>query len=345
MALLTFNQLKDAANIPVSKPTFFKFIKHGLLPNPYSQTENGTNLWTPLQAVYLKSFFKDIKLNPQLSRKKNKVFCVLLQKGGVGKTSLTINLATAVGMLTGKKILIIDADQQASASLGLGVRNLNIDAAMLLQEDRHASIFDVLFNEAHPQDVIQHKVVQAKMDETLIDVHLDIMPSGGEMAHGEHLLFNVISRHDRIKQLVIKPVLDYYDYIFIDCPPSLSIVSLNALFASDYLLIPMIPTAFAFDGLLHLFNTIESIQSPTKGLDHPIGLAGVAVLNKSQTIAHDSIIKRIEEVFGDKVFKNHIPARTMHQEAEMLQQPIASFRSDLAVAYLDLAKEFLQRIN
>lgn len=343
MSLYTFASLKDFAGIPVSKPTFFRYVDKGLVPPPF-ENEAGAKTWTGLQAVFLKEFFKDLKYLPTITNKKTKVVSVCLQKGGVGKTSLTINLATALAFRD-RKVLIIDADQQASASLYLGARVFSIEDAMLFKEHPNPSIFDVLFEEKDPAKVITHKAFDIRSEDFYKQISLDILPSGSEMAQGETFLMNEVSRHDRFKQLIIEPLSGYYDYILIDCPPSLSLITMNALYASDALVIPMMPTAFAFDGLFHLFRTISSIQSKTKGLNHPLVLAGVAILNKSQTIAQESTCANIAKVFGNKVFTNVVPARTLHQESELQQTPIISYTSDVGKAYLGIADEFIQRIE
>ncbi len=249
-----------------------------------------------------------------------RIFAIANQKGGVGKTTTAINLATAM-CAVGKRVLLVDLDPQGNASTGLGVRRSSL---------KH-SMYDVLFGEAHIMDVVQDTKVPG----------LSVAPSSVHLSGAEIELVTADRREHRLRD-ALRGALPY-DYIIMDCPPSLNLLTLNALVTADSVLVPLQCEFYALEGLSHLVKTIERVRRHyNAGLD----IHGVILTmydrrnNLSGMVAND-----VRAHFGDKVYKTVIPRNVRVSEAPSFGLPaiVYDMRCPGAQAYIHLASEVLRR--
>ena len=220
-----------------------------------------------------------------------KVISVANQKGGVGKTTTTVNLGTILAK-RGKKVLLIDADPQGNATSGLGV-----------EKEVEPSTYDILVNDAELKDAIQDTIIK----------NLKVCPANMNLAGAEVELVSMMSREQRLKEK-LEPIKNMFDYILIDCPPSLGLITLNSFTASDSVLIPVQCEYFALEGLGQLLNTVNLVK------------------------------KHLKKYFDDKVYKTVIPRNVRLSEAPSYGMPITEYdpRSKGAKSYTKFAREFLK---
>ena len=248
-----------------------------------------------------------------------KVISVANQKGGVGKTTSTINLSSIFAK-KGKKVLLIDGDPQGNATSGLGVNKK-------LQK----SLYDVLINDVAVSECIQKTQVK----------NLDICPCNIDLAGAEVELVSMISREKRLKEK-LDLVKDNYDYILIDCPPSLGLLTLNALTASDYILVPVQCEYYALEGLTQLLNTVKLVK---KHLNKEIIVLGaILTMYDARTNLSNEVVVEVRKFFKNHVFKTIIPRNVRLSEAPSYGMSIIEYdeKSKGAEAYLSLAKEILK---
>ncbi len=246
-----------------------------------------------------------------------KVIAIANQKGGVGKTTTSVNLSACLAHI-GKKVLLIDTDPQGNATSGVGVN----------KGDVHSCIYDILID-----DVDVNKVILATKVE-----NLDIIPATISLAGAEIELVSTISREVRMKR-ALQNVRNEYDYIIIDCPPSLGLLTLNALTASDSILIPVQCEYYALEGLSQLLSTIRLVQ---KHLNSSLEIDGVLLtMFDARTNLGIQVIEEVKKYFQDKVYKTIIPRNVRLSEAPSHGEPIIVYdaRSRGAEVYLELAKE------
>ncbi|MDF2672832.1 MAG: ParA family protein, partial [Clostridiales bacterium] len=226
-----------------------------------------------------------------------KIISIFNQKGGVGKTTTTINLAAYVASM-GKKVLTVDIDPQGNTSSGLGID----------KEKLEYSMYDVIMG-ISPDKVI----IKTKLE------NLDIIPSRVELAGAEIELTAKMSRETKLKDGILK-VKDDYDYIFIDCPPSLGLLTINALTASDSVLIPIQCEFYALEGVQQLMNTIQLIK---KSLNSKLEIQGVVMsMFDGRTRLSIEVVEEVKKYFRGKVYSTIIPRNIKLAEAPSYGMPI-----------------------
>lgn len=248
-----------------------------------------------------------------------KIVSIANQKGGVGKTTTSINLSTILAK-KGKRVLMIDADPQGNASSGVGV-----------DKENQESVYDILINDTEIKDVVKKTNIK----------NLSICPSNINLAGAEVELVPVMSREYRLKEKLDLARNDY-DYIIIDCPPSLGLITLNAFTASDSVLIPVQCEYYALEGLGQLINTINLVK---KHLNKSIEIEGALLtMYDVRTNLSNQVVKEVKKYFNNKVYKNIIPRNVKLSEAPSYGMPISVYdpRSKGAKSYEKFAKEFLK---
>ena len=248
-----------------------------------------------------------------------KIISVANQKGGVGKTTTTVNLSTILAK-KGKKVLLIDTDPQGNATSGLGV-----------SKDVELSVYDILIGDTEFDETLQETAIK----------NLKVCPSNISLAGAEVQLVSMMSREQRLKTKLDK-IKDQYDYILIDCPPSLGLVTLNAFTASDSVLIPVQCEYFALEVLGQLLNTVNLVK---KHLNKNLEIEGALLtMYDARTNLSNQVVKEVKKYFEDKVYKTVIPRNVRLSEAPSYGMPITVYdpRSKGAKAYEKFAKELLK---
>lgn len=249
-----------------------------------------------------------------------RIIAIANQKGGVGKTTTSVNLSACLASL-GKKVLLIDTDPQGNTTSGVGVNKGEIKGC----------IYDVLIDDVNVYDIVK----STKVD------NLFIVPATISLAGAEIELVSTISREVRLKHALQDIRLDY-DYIIIDCPPSLGLLTINALTAADAILIPVQCEYYALEGLSQLLSTIRLVQ---KHLNPDLVIDGVLLtMFDARTNLGIQVIGEVKKYFQDKVYKSIIPRNVRLSEAPSHGEPIIIYdaKSKGAELYLELAKEVIQ---
>ena len=250
-----------------------------------------------------------------------KIFCIANQKGGVGKTTTSVNLAAGLAAL-GQRVLLVDLDPQGNATMGS-----NVDKRQLAH-----SVYDVLLEEA--------SVPEARIASDTCGYH--VLGANRELAGAEVELVAAISRETRLKKAIDQVAVDY-DYVIIDCPPSLGLLTLNSLAAADSVLMPIQCEFYALEGVSQLMNTIDLVRN---NLNDRLEVEGVVMtMYDSRTRLAEQVVAEVRENFGDAVYKTMIPRNVRLSEAPSYGQPIIYYdkSSKGAEVYMKLAKEVISR--
>ncbi|OGO83708.1 MAG: sporulation initiation inhibitor Soj [Clostridiales bacterium GWC2_40_7] len=248
-----------------------------------------------------------------------KVIAIANQKGGVGKTTTAVNLSSCLAF-KGKKVAIIDVDPQGNTTSGLGIDKKTI----------HKSIYEVLINDENIENALIDTVVG----------NLKICPSNIQLVGAEVELVSVISRETRMK-VSISDIKDKFDFILIDCPPSLGLLTLNALTASDTILVPIQCEYYALEGLSQLMNTVKLVQ---KHLNPALDVEGVVLtMFDARTNLSIQVVDDVKKYFKNKVYRTVIPRNVRLSEAPSFGLPIILYdaKSKGAECYLELAQEVI----
>jgi chromosome partitioning protein len=250
-----------------------------------------------------------------------KTVSVINQKGGVGKTTTAVNLSAAIGAL-GKKVLLVDIDPQGNSTSGYGINKREIES----------STYDMLINGVKASDVL----VKTRFE------NVDILPSDMNLAGAEVEMIALEKRESLIK-MALSQIWNDYDYIFLDCPPSLGLITINALCASDTFLVPIQCEYYALEGLAQLMATVRQI----KRLYNPqLELEGVLLTMYDDRLnLTNQVVDEVKKFFPKKVYSSTIPRNVRLSEAPSYGEPIMYYdkASKGAIAYAALAEEFLKK--
>ena len=250
-----------------------------------------------------------------------KVVAFSNQKGGVGKTSTCVNMAASLA-LRGYKVLLVDIYAQGNSTTGMGIAKNTLVR----------SIYNVLIDQTYISDVIIPTSIEG----------LDILPSNIDLAGAEVELVYLKNREKRLR-MALESVKNKYDYVMIDCPPSLNLLTINALTASDAVIIPIQCEFFAVEGLTKLLNTINLV---VKSTNKSLTVGGIVLtMNDNRPLVSKQIQAELRQYFGSKVFNTVIPRNIRVSEAPSHGKPVIIYdpKSKGAKSYVELTTEFLQR--
>ena len=250
-----------------------------------------------------------------------RIFAIVNQKGGVGKTTTTVNLATALAAVN-KRVLVIDFDPQGNASTGLGIESNN----------RELTAYDLVLSDTPLSDIIQASAVP----------NLYVVPATIDLSGSEIELVSLVKREYRLKQAIENSISDY-DYVLIDCPPSLGLLTLNALVAADAVLIPLQCEFYALEGLSHLMRTVELVRG---NLNQRLSIQGIVLtMYDRRNKFTEQIENDVRGYFGEQVYKAVIPRNIRMSEAPSHGKPALIYDMHCAgsKAYIQLAGELLKR--
>ncbi len=250
-----------------------------------------------------------------------KIIAIANQKGGVGKTTTAINLASSLAIAE-KNVLLVDVDPQANATSGLGIRSQEL------------SIYELVLSDTNVENVLKKTNVP----------YLSLIPSHIRLVGAEVELVEIPNREFLLRR-VLQPIKDNYDYIFVDCPPSLGLLTLNALAAADSVLIPIQCEYYALEGLSQLLNTIHLVQ---KNLNKQLSIEGVLLtMYDNRLNLCNQVAAEVREYFKDKVYKTVINRNVRLGEAPSFGKPIIMYdaTSTGTQNYISLAEEFIGEKN
>ena len=251
-----------------------------------------------------------------------KQLAVVNQKGGVGKSTTAVNLAAGLGEL-GSKVLLVDLDPQGNATSGFGLN----------KNQRELCIYNALLGDTDIADIIEPVEVE----------HVFVVPATIQLAGAEIELVSTFSRETRLKS-ILEPVAQDFDYVIVDCPPSLGLLTINALTAAEGLVIPIQCEYYALEGLSKLLDSVRLVKTH---LNPDLEVFGVVMtMYDSRTKLAQQVVEEVRDFFGEKVFETLIPRTVRLSEAPSFGKPVTLYdpTGKGAEAYLNLAKEVIERV-
>lgn len=263
--------------------------------------------------------YQDVKRSK--NAKATRVIAIINQKGGVGKSTTAVNLAAALSELK-KKVLLIDFDPQGNSTSGFGIE----------KEELEACVYDALLNDVPLEELIQDTPSK----------RVFVVPATIQLAGAEIELVSAMARETRLKEL-IAPIKDEFDFIFIDCPPSLGLLTINALAAADSVLIPIQCEYYALEGVTKLLESMRMVRSR---INKQLDTYGVLLtMFDSRTSLSNQVADEVRAYFGEDTFKTVIPRTVKLSEAPSFGLPIIEYAptNKGAIAYMNLAKEVIKR--
>lgn len=249
-----------------------------------------------------------------------KTIAIAIQKGGVGKTTTAVNLSACLAEL-GKKVLLVDFDPQGNATSGYGIDREQLDT----------TVYDVVIGAQAIADVLQST-----------EYGVDLVPANINLAGAEVELVSAAQREQRLQQ-ALAPIQDAYDYILIDCPPSVGLLTLNALTAAQTIMIPVQCEFYALEGVSRMIKTMELVKEE---LNPAIAIEGILLtMYDSRTRLSEQVVGEVRNYFGEAVYQTMIPRTVRLSEAPSYGQPVIAYdpRSRGAMVYRELAKEVIAR--
>ena len=263
--------------------------------------------------------FKDVKRSK--SGLQTRIIAIINQKGGVGKSTTAVNLAAALGELN-FKVLVVDFDPQGNTTSGFGIE----------KEQLEHCVYNALLYDVPVDDIIQETSCKKVF----------VVPATIQLAGAEIELVSTMARETRLKDL-LEPVIDDFDFIFIDCPPSLGLLTINALTAADSVLIPIQCEYYALEGVTKLLESMRMVKSRiNKSLD-TFGV--LLTMHDSRTSLSNQVVDEVKGYFGDKAFNTVIPRSVKVSEAPSFGMPVVTYAPNNkgSLAYVKLAKEVVKR--
>ena len=263
--------------------------------------------------------YKDIRRSK--AKKPTRVIAIINQKGGVGKSTTAVNLSAALSEL-GKKVLVVDFDPQGNSTSGFGIDKEKLDAC----------VYDALLHDVPATQIIQDSCCKKVF----------VIPATIQLAGAEIELVSAMARETRLKDL-LEPIRDEFDFIFIDCPPSLGLLTINALTAVDSVLIPIQCEYYALEGVTKL---LESVRMVKQRMNKELDTFGILMtMYDSRTSLSNQVVEDVRQFFGNLCFKTVIPRRVKISEAPSYGEPVIKYApSDKgARAYMALAREVINR--
>ncbi len=263
--------------------------------------------------------YRDVKRSK--SSKETRVIAIINQKGGVGKSTTAVNLSAALSEL-GRKVLLVDFDPQGNSTSGFGIEKEELDQC----------IYDALLNDVKAEDLI-HETSNKRVF---------VIPATIQLAGAEIELVSAMARETRLKE-ILEPVRNEFDFIFIDCPPSLGLLTINALTASDSVLIPIQCEYYALEGVTKLLESMKMVQHRINPQLETFGV--LMTMYDSRTSLSNQVVEEVKNYFGDLVFKTLIPRTVRLSEAPSFGMSIIDYAPSNkgAKAYMSLAKEVVKR--